>query len=53
MNPGVIIAISILVGLLTLVSYVERMYTEMGKFLSREFQENLEAFEQRWSRTSA
>lgn len=47
MNPGVDIAILLLVGLLTLVSYVERLYTEMGKFLSREFQENLEAFEQR------
>jgi CBS domain containing-hemolysin-like protein len=47
MTPGVIVAITILVGLLTLVSYVERMYTEMGKFLSREFQENLEAFEQK------
>ena len=34
-------------GVLTLVSYVERLYTEMGKFLSREFQENIEAFEQR------
>ena len=46
MTLGVAIPIIILVGLLTLVSYVERMYTEMGKFLSREFQENLEAFEQ-------
>src|SRR4051812_35608171 len=47
MMMGVSIAIVALVGLLTLVSYVERMYTEMGKFLSREFQENLEAFEQK------
>ena len=36
-----------LLGLLTLVSYVERVYAEMGKFLSREFQDNIEAFEQR------
>ncbi|HTK94276.1 MAG TPA: transporter associated domain-containing protein [Terriglobales bacterium] len=34
-----------LFALLTLVSYVERLYTEMGKFLAREFQENIEAFE--------
>lgn len=34
-----------LIALLALVSYVERIYTEMGKFLSREFQENIEAFE--------
>lgn len=37
----------LLVALLTLVSYVERLYSEMGKFLSREFQENIEAFEQK------
>ena len=37
--------ILIFCGLLILVSYVERLYTESGKFLSREFQENIEAFE--------
>jgi putative hemolysin len=36
----------LLCALLVLVSYVERLYTESGKFLSREFQENIEAFEQ-------
>src|ERR1051326_8038977 len=35
----------LLCALLVLVSYVERLYTETGKFLSREFQENIEAFE--------
>jgi CBS domain containing-hemolysin-like protein len=35
----------ILSALLVLVSYVERLYTESGKFLSREFQENIDAFE--------
>jgi CBS domain containing-hemolysin-like protein len=35
----------LLCALLILVSYVERLYTESGKFLSREFQENIEAFE--------
>jgi CBS domain containing-hemolysin-like protein len=39
-------AMVLLLALLTLVSYVERIYTEMGKFLAREFQENVEAFEQ-------
>jgi putative hemolysin len=34
----------LLCGLLVLVSYVDRLYTESGKFLSREFQENIEAF---------
>ena len=35
-----------LLAILTLVSYVDRLYHEMGKFLSREFQENIEAYEQ-------
>src|SRR5438270_232663 len=37
--------IVVLCGLLGLVSYVERLYTESGKFLTREFQENIEALE--------
>ena len=37
--------ILLLCGLLALVSYVERLYTESGKFLTREFQENIEAFD--------
>src|SRR5215471_20949310 len=37
----------LLLALLTLVSYVDRLYAEMGKFLSREFQENIEAYEER------
>ena len=40
------ISILFLCALLALVSYVERLYTESGKFLSREFQENIEAFDQ-------
>ncbi|HMK30471.1 MAG TPA: hemolysin family protein [Terriglobales bacterium] len=36
----------LLLGLLTLTSYMQRLYTEMGQFLSREFQENIEAYEQ-------
>ena len=35
----------LLCALLVLVSYLDRLYTETGKFLSREFQENIEAFE--------
>jgi putative hemolysin len=37
--------ILLLCGLFALVSYVERLYTESGKFLTRDFQENIEAFE--------
>ena len=47
MSAGFIIAMVALLGLLTLVSYVERVYSEMGKFLSREFQDNIEVYEQR------
>jgi putative hemolysin len=38
--------ILLLCGLLALVSYVEQLYTESGKFLTREFQENIAAFEE-------
>lgn len=37
--------VMVLCALLVLVSYVDRLYTESGKFLSREFQENIAAFE--------
>ena len=40
---GVIIAL--LLGQLTLVSYVDRLYSEIGKFLSRELQDNIDIFE--------
>ena len=39
------VVIFLLCALLALISYVERLYTESGKFLAREFQENIEAFE--------
>jgi CBS domain containing-hemolysin-like protein len=41
----VYVAIFFLCLLLALVSYVEQLYTESGKFLTREFQENIEAFD--------
>ncbi|HEX8818203.1 MAG TPA: hemolysin family protein [Terriglobales bacterium] len=47
MNFAIAIALMILLGLLTLVSYVERLYSELGKFLSRDFQDNIDAFEHR------
>ena len=47
MSFSLLIAVAALVAILALVSYVEGLYTEMGRFLSREFQENVEAFEQR------
>jgi putative hemolysin len=47
MTVAVVVALLLLLGLLTLVSYVDRVYQEVGKFLSREFQDNIDVFEQR------
>lgn len=38
-------ALFLLIALLTLVSYVDRVYQEAGKFLSRDFQDNVDTFE--------
>jgi putative hemolysin len=46
MNIVIAAALLILLGLLTLVSYVDRVYSEIGRFLSREFQDNIDVFEQ-------
>ena len=46
MNYAIAVALLPLLGLLTLVSYVDRVYREIGKFLSREFQDNINSFEQ-------
>ena len=47
MTLALAIASVILLFILGLASYVARVYTERGKFLSREFEENIEVFEQR------
>jgi putative hemolysin len=39
--------ILLLLAVLTLVSYVDRLYSEMGKFLSRDFQDNIDFWEDR------
>jgi putative hemolysin len=46
MNLAAAATIAILLAVLTLASYIDRLYSEMGKFLSREFQENIDAWEQ-------
>src|SRR5713101_4409676 len=46
MNFAIAITLVLLFALLTLSSYVERVYAEIGKFLSREFQDNIDSFEQ-------
>lgn len=45
MSYAIAVAMLLLLGLFTLVSYVDRLYTEIGKFLSREFQDNIDIFE--------
>ncbi len=47
MNFAIAAMLLPLLGLLTLVSYVDRLYTEIGKFLSRDFQDNIDSFEQK------
>jgi putative hemolysin len=46
MSAMFVCVLILLLGVLTLVSYVARLYSEAGKFLSREFQDNIELFEQ-------
>jgi putative hemolysin len=41
-----VVLIVLLLAVLVLASYVDRLYSEMGKFLSRKFQENIDAWEQ-------
>ncbi len=48
MTLGIALALLLLLGLLTLVSYVDRVYQEIGRFLSREFQDNIDIFEQKF-----
>ncbi len=38
--------ILLLLAIHTISSYVDRLYSEMGKFLSRDFQENIDVWEQ-------
>ena len=47
MMVTIALALFLLLGILTLVSYVHRVYQEAGRFLSRDFQDNIDAFEQR------
>lgn len=41
------VTILVLLAVYTLASYVDRLYYEMGKFLAREFEENIDTWEQR------
>jgi len=45
MTPLVITALILLAAVETLAAYISRVYSEFGKILSREVQENLDAWE--------
>ncbi len=47
MSIATALLIAMLLAVLTLVSYIDRLYSEMGKFLSRDFQENIDIWEER------
>ena len=47
MSWGYSVAVFLLLCLLALAAYVDRIYFEMGKFLSREYTENIDAWERR------
>ena len=46
MTPAYALLLAVLLAILALVAYVDRIYSEMGKFLAREYQDNIDAWEQ-------
>jgi putative hemolysin len=46
MTPVQATSLVVLLAILALVAYVDRIYSEMGKFLAREYQDNIDAWEQ-------
>ena len=46
MTPAYALLLALLLAILALVAYVDRIYSEMGKFLAREYQDNIDAWEQ-------
>ena len=47
MTTAVFFVFLLLLAIYTMVSYVDRLFTEIGRFLSREFQDNIDVYEQR------
>lgn len=43
---GYVVLFAVLLVMLALAAYVDRVYSEMGKFLAREYQENIDSWEQ-------
>jgi putative hemolysin len=45
MSSAYFLSLLILLAVLTLAAYVDRVYSEMGKFLAREYQDNIDSWE--------
>jgi putative hemolysin len=46
MISGYAVTIFVLLAVLALAAYIDRVYSEMGKFLAREYQDNIDAWEE-------
>src|SRR5215471_5445992 len=46
MSLAYFLTLSFLLVVLALAAYVDRIYSEMGKFLAREYQDNIDAWEE-------
>src|SRR5271155_2987747 len=44
MSDGYALALPLLLLFLTLAAYIDRVYSEMGKFLAREYQDNIDSW---------
>ena len=47
MNALTAVGLGALMAVLALAAYVDRVYSEMGKFLAREYQDNIDSWEER------
>jgi putative hemolysin len=46
MSPFFLAPLALLVFALVIASYIDRVYSEMGKFLAREYQDNIDSWEE-------
>jgi CBS domain containing-hemolysin-like protein len=47
MSPLTLAVVTLLLLVLSLAAYIDRVYSEMGKFLAREYQDNIDSWEER------
>ncbi len=45
MSLAFLLTLTVLLAILALAAYVDRIYSEMGKFLAREYQDNIDSWE--------